>query len=195
MTENPEPIDDTEPSFDEWEGKIGFSPDAIDEMEETGAEDSPALYQYYRHLTQSKFGLAMLSEFITWTSPNGVIHRSPFTTRTQIALLKLVRSITDKVAFLQNLNGARYRIAELRIDLVVNLLWLEAEKIDTEKPEFLLLVENLKQHAWSIRTMAIGYTDRERILQSKRIIEQRQETVSSQHATEDHSGIKSRLGF
>ncbi len=195
MAENPEPIDVNEPPSDEWEGGIGLSPDAFGEMESTETEDNPALYQYYRHLTQSGFALSMLSEFITWTSSRGMIHHSPFTTRTQIALLKLVRSITDKVAFLQNLNGARYRIAELRIDLVVNLLWLEAEKIDTEKPEFLLLVENLKQHAWSIRTMAIGYADRERILQSKRTIEQRQEMVSPQHATEDHSGLKSRFGF
>ena len=53
----------------------------------------------------------------------------------------------------------------------------------------------MKIYNAKIRSTSLGYTDRERILQSKRIIEQRQETVSSQHATEDHSGIKSRLGF
>ena len=200
MVEKGEEGDDNIPTLD-WGGQIGYSPETFDELATDDFDEDQPGYKYYSKITKSPFALSLISEITTWKSSKtdkkqSVTHYSPFTVRTQFAFLKLIRNLTDVAEYLQNLGGGKERISELQTDLVFNLFQAEVDRIDAEKPQFFLVVEHLRRHAWAIRTRASGM-DRERILQARRIIEQYMHqsiTPSSPSSAESQRGLRERLG-
>jgi hypothetical protein len=145
----------------------GLTPEAQAQLLQQEYGDEP-YYTYLARITKSEFGLSVISQILPWYESKKLVRHSPFTIRTQRILIIYLKDVLDKLELLQNLSDkSDKRIAELWIHKLTNELMIAVNRIDTEKPEFHTIINNIIKHAWTIRTLAVGL-DRERILEARR---------------------------